>query len=476
MSYLMYSVPSQFYLRIHHVRPRFKSDIENVLIYVATEISNLPSSVKADFSTKLNNAIRAYPGNGSLEIKTINNWRTEISALFGFIEYKDGLVSPGRVAQLLAANQDLLEFFKYFLLRFQYPGGHLKPSYSLELIKAGVKFKPAQYIINVLLEGQKKLNIQKFGISKAEATHCIFNDLRSTTGVRLPKDTTDLILFNRESKFLYDESGDVVRYAGDVLDYMELAGLLKREIYSQKYYLVPGNLDVLTVFQNDRDYFSYYNSLYSNPYVTIENVNQTQDQWFAYANNPLVQKIFETDITEVLQELESEDYEHSELLKTLLINIKTDLGENQEVSTKKIGNVGESLTIEQEKARLRMLNRGDLISVIKKIPDHLGVGYDIQSHQGVDNQKKYIEVKTTISKGKLNHYSFHMTPNEWDAASTLKDAYYVFRVLISSNDIRLFQIHNPVGKYKESLLDMSPREGADIKYTEASGTWLELLV
>lgn len=476
MSFLLYSVPDQFHLRLHHVRPRFKNDIENVLIYVASEISNLSPSEKDDFSTKLNNAIRAYPGNGSVKIKTINNWRTEISALFGFLEYEGGLVSPGRVAQLLATNQDLLEFFKYFLYRFQYPGGHLKPSYTLELIKAGVKFKPAQYIINVLFEGQKTLEVQKFGISKAEATHCIFNDLRSTTGVRTPEETVDLIISNREKKFLYDEDGDVVRYAGDILDYMELAGLLKREIYNQKYYLVPGNLDVIKTFQNDNDYFSGYNALYSNPYVTIENVNLTQDQWFSYVNNPLVQKTFETDLDEVLQDLETDDNEHSELLKTLLSNIKTDLGAEQEVSTKKIGNVGESLTIEQEKARLRLLNREDLISVIKKIPDHLGVGYDIQSHQGVDNQKKYIEVKTTISKGKLNHFSFHMTPNEWDAASTLKDAYYVFRVLISSNDIRLFQIHNPVGKYKEDLLEMSPRDGADIKYNETCGTWLELLV
>ena len=34
-----YSIPSEYYFRIHHVRPRFKGDIENVLIYFAEELT-----------------------------------------------------------------------------------------------------------------------------------------------------------------------------------------------------------------------------------------------------------------------------------------------------------------------------------------------------------------------------------------------------------------------------------------------------
>ena len=36
-----YQVPNQFYFRIHHVRPRFKNDVENVLIFVAESIAKL---------------------------------------------------------------------------------------------------------------------------------------------------------------------------------------------------------------------------------------------------------------------------------------------------------------------------------------------------------------------------------------------------------------------------------------------------
>ena len=34
-----YKIPDEYYFRIHHVRPRFKGDIENVLIYMAEELT-----------------------------------------------------------------------------------------------------------------------------------------------------------------------------------------------------------------------------------------------------------------------------------------------------------------------------------------------------------------------------------------------------------------------------------------------------
>ena len=36
-----YRIPDEYFFRIHHVRPRFKGDIENVLIYMAEEISKV---------------------------------------------------------------------------------------------------------------------------------------------------------------------------------------------------------------------------------------------------------------------------------------------------------------------------------------------------------------------------------------------------------------------------------------------------
>jgi len=111
----VYKIPKEYYFRLHHVRPRFKSDIENVLLYMAAEISKLPDSPAADFNNSLNNAIRMYPDNRIKTEKTINNWRTEISALFAFvIERNNGTTSAGQRAKKLAENQDLVEMFRKF--------------------------------------------------------------------------------------------------------------------------------------------------------------------------------------------------------------------------------------------------------------------------------------------------------------------------------------------------------------------------
>lgn len=117
---MKYHIPDDLYFRIHHVRPRFKNDVENVLVYMATEISKMNEAHKEKFADLLNEAIRRYPGNAVKELKTINNWRTEISSLFGFLEYNGDIVKPGRRAIELAQKEDLVEFFKYYLYNFQY--------------------------------------------------------------------------------------------------------------------------------------------------------------------------------------------------------------------------------------------------------------------------------------------------------------------------------------------------------------------
>lgn len=221
-----YKIPEEFYFRIHHVRPRFKGDIENVLIYMAEEITRVGEQPTDEFIKRVNEAIYGYPGNAHRELKTINNWRTEISALFGFIEHTETTDKPGRRAIELAANEDLVECFKVFLYNFQYPGAHVKPKNVLEQIENGVHFKPAQYILKMLSYANKDGG-NSVGITKYEACHCIFNDLRVTRDNEGVEKTWERILENRQNKLEYDQTGDVIRYAGDILDYMEIANLLK---------------------------------------------------------------------------------------------------------------------------------------------------------------------------------------------------------------------------------------------------------
>ena len=230
-----YKIPEEYYFRIHHVRPRFKGDIENVLIYMAEEITRVGEQPTDEFVKKVNEAIYRYPGNAHRELKTINNWRTEISALFGFVEHTDKTEKPGRRAIELASNEDLVECFNVFLYNFQYPGAHIKPKNVLEQIENGIHFKPAQYILK-LLKFANREGGNSVGITKYEACHCIFNDLRVTRDNEGVEKTWERISENRKKKLEYDQTGDVVRYAGDILDYMEIANLLKT-YDSYTYYL-----------------------------------------------------------------------------------------------------------------------------------------------------------------------------------------------------------------------------------------------
>ena len=131
--------------------------------------------------------------------------------------------------------------------------------------------------------------------------------------------------------------------------------------------------------------------------------------------------------------------------------------------------------LEHEKVKIKTFGRDDLIRLIIKIPNSLAAGYDIRSFEKNGNHK-HIEVKTSVSRSKLINSSFHMTTNEWSAANTLKDTYYVYRLMISKNEVSLFVICNPVGKYKDDFIDMTPRDGADISYSSRSGNWEKLLI
>jgi hypothetical protein len=112
----MYRIPDDFYMPIHHARPRFKDDVENVLLYIASVCSNITTTDIDDYTERLFNAIRLYPGNEEKADKTINNWRTEIAALFGFYieDKKAQTTKTGEISRLLAKNGDLVQFFKYY--------------------------------------------------------------------------------------------------------------------------------------------------------------------------------------------------------------------------------------------------------------------------------------------------------------------------------------------------------------------------
>jgi len=469
---MIYKIPEEYYQRIHHSRPRFKNNQEEVLIFVATEINKLNTLEKKEFDIKLRNSIRLFPGNADKTTKTIDNWRTEISSFFGFIQrtQDNKHFFPSTMAKKLANEQDLIQFYKYFLYYFQYPGGHLKSQENKKLIEKGVKFKPAQCILKVLEHGEKKTD-KRFFLTKAEVTHCIFNDLRVTRNQRNIDEIVKLILDNRALNIKYDTSGDVIRYAGDMLDYMNIADLVITHDQN-KFYINSSEKEVIASFIKSDNYFNLYDKFYEKDTINTSDLTKLTPVWFDYINNDLGEELFKTDLYKYLG---IEEQSYNNLVEETIKDFKKQLDNNETIRTKDIGDFGEGLILGHEKQRVKNGGRTDLLHKILKIPTQFAVGYDIQSVE-LDDMKRYIEVKTTISSKKLQFYSFHLTPNEWSSAATLKDRYFVYRLGISKLGTELHVVQDPVGLYKSDKIEMIPRDGADIKFNKDVSIKEDLLI
>lgn len=472
-----YVTPSEYFYRIHQVRSRFKNDVEAVLGFVSSQICALGLEKDDVFKSKLDDSIRRFPGNALHAPKTIANWRTEISSLFGLVQPHEGYMEGTELAQFLAEEQDLIAFFRHFLLKFQYPGAHIKPEQVLKMVETGIHFHPTKFIIELLLEGQKNNENNRFGISKEEATHLIWNDLRVTRDQESPYSTLQRVLFNRTNKVSYDSTGDVVRQAGDVLDYLVLADLLVREP-NGRYYLKPENIPVAIKIRDNAKIFSGYRKFYGKSNLTPSDMAEVQFEWFKFAG-----KLNDIDLSPdplaLLEAIAADSAveEAQGALATLLLEpLRAKIGQGTKIATKDIGNAGESIVLAHEQKRLFEQGMSKLSKKVTKIPDHLGIGYDILSFTGVAELQKFIEVKTSVSHGEVFLGQCHLTPPEWGSAETNQDAYFVFRVMISTKSVRCFVIQNPVAKYKKDILNMTVRNGADLSYTEAAGFWEELLV
>lgn len=480
-----YKIPDEYYFRIHHVRPRFKSDIESVLIYMAEEITTVGERPSDQFTGLLNAGISRYPGNAGRELKTIQNWRTEISALFGFIEHTPKTDKPGRRAVELAKNQDLVECFKTFLYNFQYPGAHIKPKSVLEQIEAGIHFKPAQYILKLLRYAELDTG-KSAGLTKFEICHCVFNDLRVTRDQEGVEETWKRIEKNRRNHVEYDQSGDTIRYAGDIVDYMEIANLLKT-YDSRTYYLNHLEEESIIKFCESSEWFSDYDEMIKKRSGSMEAVKSCIPGWFSYVNRDMEDTDFSTDILTYIAGSEQE-----------LLQLKKNISREEsagfsdfvqreheiekriasyydQFTTKDIGDIGEGLVHGHECMRLKNGGREDLIHLIKKIPSQFAVGYDINSVE-LDERKRYIEVKTTISSKPLHFNRIQLTRNEWNAAESTRDRYYVYRLMLSKTEQKLFLLQDPVGLYKNDLIKMVPNDGAEITFDpEKAGQFEELL-
>ena len=491
----MYEIPSEFNYPLHHPRPRFKNDVENVLGYGAISIAQIGRKPRDQFKNELRAEIRRYGANASSTLKTIDNWRTEIGALFGMYIENDAYTTPTQLSVDLANTSDLPAFFRGFVYAFQYPAGHLKPRFVGELLEEGIAFHPCRWLFNFFLQTDVS------SIDKYELCHCVLNDMRVTRDHESFTETAARIKANRLRGVEYDRRSDVVRSAGDILDYCVLADLLVED-HDGRFRINERNRDIVEMIASSDNYFNAYDEV---PHFDVSKIGALESDWFQYVDHSYqelkkkIQAVLKARIRRQIAQGTnmSEDVVG---LHDLAIGSDGESGQSQsqrqnttgeddgltptdlsavadidDNDAARIGDFGENLIWQHECIRVTNEGRKDLVHLIKRIPTHLAVGYDIKSIEADTEFDRFIEVKSTKSRRPLMFKQIHLTPNEWRTAQSSGSRYCVYRLQISDEGCRLFILRDPVQKFRDQLITIIPRDGMDISFTDEAGEEVELL-
>lgn len=461
----MYKTPENFFLRLHFPRSRFSKNLENTLLYLAAKITAIGPLGKDDFDQLLDKTIKETDRAG-LKEKTIKNQRTEMIRLFGLAKYAEGTAIPSERLSDLARTQDIPRFFKSFCKRFQYPGGFLKSDRVSELVKAGVRFKPASYILRLLKIGESKFGA--FAVNAAEIAHFVFNDKRVTAGNANPADVLGRIIDLREKDMSIDKTSDIIRYARDFLNYMVEANLLNE--YKNMYALNKGESKAIHSIISDRDFYGGYSSVIKGDGAwDTEDYKRADEEWMEWFGDAVDEKELGTPASALIKD----DAKFPDEWKKIKEILERKEPKARGGALKEIGDEGEKIVYEYEKETIGKI-RPDLVRLVKIVSATTTLGYDILSvHPSGERSKKYIEVKTTKKNYESEPTPFFMSINEWTVAEQLGDNYFVYRVIITKKGISVFSIQNPVAKNRGGSLQIEPI-AYKIVYSNNSGDFLNL--
>lgn len=470
----MYEIPSEFFFELHHSRPRFKKDKENVFGNMAFSIVELDGTTTKYFKKNIDIAIRNISGNEKVVPKTIDNWRTEITTLFSMKQQlDDGKVYATDITKELANTSNLKRFFLRAMLTFQYPGGFLTSRKIKRIVEANIVFNPLLWLSHFFTSSKASNGLY---ITELEFCYCVLNDLRVTSRHEEISLTYDRILENRKKNVGYNRVGDKKRSAGDILDYCVLAGILYED-KSKRFQVKESAIPLLQFFKSNHVLFKNY----SNTNEPLE-INNLKNTWINFVNNTsrdLLQKFsmennisLDNDFMEDANsdQLEPDDvnFDYKELKLENLNRLYV------QISSKELGDKGELLAQIHEKLYLRKTGHHAVGKRVKRIPDHLAVGYDILSRKS-DATMRQIEVKTTMSQKETFIHKIHLTENEWCAAKSHGARYYIYRIAISDNEKKLRIIKDPYSLYEKKKIKVHERDGVDLTFDNTCYEEVELL-
>lgn len=439
----LYTIPPEYYYRCAFPRGRLLTQMEDDLTaFVQIIVRNRGKHIEQfnkDFDTE-------YSKYRAGKEKTIENYRTEMITLFGLVYVTpEGIVQPSERTLLLWDNQDFYLFFKSFADKFQFPNAINSTHFTIERIQKGIKIKPASFILKFMKAGIARYG-KGFSVTGSEVSNLIFNDLRVTTGKSSPEDVLDIFISNRNSNTRYESGSNPNQHGREFMGYLVLANLV----------LIDNEDNIFKLNLNEE---SSIESIINNEYIfnfpadyttSLEVRKQTDQEWeLWYGSVENVEESRFTTPVNTFQEVIGEEVEQGTYPEPILPKLKN------------IGDLGENIVLKYEKTNISAI-RPDKVVLVAKVSHDTTLGYDIQSLELDDiSVKKHIEVKTTIRTYPPDSVVltwFPMSANEWSAAKSYGESYYIYRVFLVSKDAKLFIVKNPAKKEQEGLLTLEPTD------------------
>lgn len=395
--------------------------------------------------------------------KTIANHRTEIAGtLFGmWWEDEEGIIHASDRTERLLESRDNPEFFKDIVSKFQFPNGMEIAQTVIDRIQHNIKLRPAAYILKLLLEASETKNV----LTKNEIAYYVLNNLDVLQG-RIPTKMVLEKILERRSKKIFKRveypgkgSSYCMQHISELLNIIELANLIRQERGKTAVFIHLNQRERIAIeYLVNKGTVPDFD-IYSYDLRTADGKKKMFLDWAKfYAQSDSTSGVFSTTAESLTKGPD------------LLPGEVAPLG----MDTTEIGEEGEKLVFEREKARVKIFNER-LVNRVIYFGKQKGLGFDINSIHAVKGPQAehaiYIEVKSTKRVTRPQdplRDQFDLTRNEWVAAEQHKKNYFIYRVYITNEGIFVFIINNPVQLRDDGLLYAEPLK-YHVEFDEKAG-------
>ena len=449
----MYDCTRQYRCTI--IRGKSKKEMDDLLPAYAKVIDEICPCDISNFESRFNDTFMRYLPARDRVKKTLDNHRTEISGkLFGMYFFSDdGKVYESERTQKFLEDNDQPAFFKDICYKMQFPNGSQKISPTvLKRISDGICIRPNAFLLKFLLIAKTA----KVDITKKEIGYYVLNSLDVLQGKANPYEVLEVITKDQRTgieRTIYvpgKKSSYNWQHINEQMNYLELANLI-RFTDNKKIILNPNEIKTIKLFANDWNKKPAFD-VYRYDLSTVENRKLFQYDWDEYFSRiSSCASQFTTSADSLIL--------NKEKIETLTVSSLDTLNRT------KFGDEGEQIVFEYEKKRVATFNRR-MANKVLSLGKTRGLGYDIQSVIAEPGDMaefvKYIEVKSTkrLTCPNINDSlwvdTLNVTRNEWIAAQQHRDFYSIFRVYFTSKGIYIFVLKDPIQKYQDGKLEVTP--------------------